>query len=182
MTNYISVQNNGDTNVFCEDLCGGNKFILNVNLNVKNKNTTASHYGAAYSPIFREGHGYWGHKLLEDISRRTEKAEQGKDYESDYKLWIYTPQTNYLPIQRYPLSPNQVMWKLFDFKCCSDNPAEYIDKDGKHFCVNCFVEDLKPSNFKHPNRCSKFWNVEKQKHEWKQYLGAGHYCSPELID
>ena len=39
-----------------------------------------------------------------------------------------------------------------------------------------------PTNFKYPNRCSKFWNVEKQKDEWKQYLGAGHYCSPEMIE
>jgi len=128
MTQHISVQENGDTNIFCEDLCGGQYFILNVNLDVKNEGAGG----------LLQGHGYWGHKLLEDISRKTEKVKQGKDYESDYKLWIYTPQTNYLPSQRYPLTPNQVMWKLFDFKCCSDNPAEFIDKDGKHFCVNCF--------------------------------------------
>jgi len=38
------------------------------------------------------------------------------------------------------------------------------------------------TNFKYPNRCSKIWNVEKQKDEWKQYLGAGQYCSPEIIE
>jgi len=43
-------------------------------------------------------------------------------------------------------------------------------------------EQMTPTNFKYPNRCSKFWNVEKQKHEWKQYLGSGHYCSPEMIE
>ena len=35
-------------------------------------------------------------------------------------------------------------------------------------------------NFKYPDRCSKHWNVEKQKHEYKQYLGAGQFCSPEI--
>tara|TARA_R110000751_G_scaffold38680_1_gene92659 strand:- start:187 stop:1158 length:972 start_codon:yes stop_codon:yes gene_type:complete len=41
---------------------------------------------------------------------------------------------------------------------------------------------IEPTNFKYPNRCSKIWNVEKQKDEWKQYLGAGQYCSPEIIE
>ena len=43
-------------------------------------------------------------------------------------------------------------------------------------------EEDAPTNFKYPNRCHKQWNMEKQKHEWKQYLGAGHYCSPEIIE
>ena len=40
---------------------------------------------------------------------------------------------------------------------------------------------INPTNFKYPNRCSKIWNVEKQKDEWKQYLGAGQFCSPEIV-
>ena len=41
-------------------------------------------------------------------------------------------------------------------------------------------DDDKKSKFLYPERCSKFWNVELQKHEWKQYLGAGHYGEPKL--
>jgi len=60
------------------------------------------------------------------------------------------------------------------------------------FCKDCQKEmnedsddetiTIEPTNFKYPNRCSKIWNVEKQKDEWKQYLGAGQYCSPEIIE
>jgi len=38
-----------------------------------------------------------------------------------------------------------------------------------------------PDNFKYPNRCQVIWNVELQKKEWRQYLGSGHTCVPELI-
>ena len=31
-----------------------------------------------------------------------------------------------------------------------------------------------PTNFKYPERCRVIWNVEHQKKEWRQYLGAGH--------
>ena len=39
-----------------------------------------------------------------------------------------------------------------------------------------------PTNFKYPERCSVIWNVEHQKKEWRQYLGACNTCVPELVD
>ena len=42
------------------------------------------------------------------------------------------------------------------------------------------VEEDEKSKFLYPERCQKFWNVQLQKDEWKQYLGAGHFCEPEL--
>ena len=38
-----------------------------------------------------------------------------------------------------------------------------------------------PKNFKYPERCSVYWNVKEQKHEWRQYIGGGHTCVPEKI-
>tara|TARA_Y100000401_G_C8323583_1_gene226849 strand:+ start:1653 stop:1856 length:204 start_codon:yes stop_codon:yes gene_type:complete len=58
--------------------------------------------------------------------------------------------------------------------------------------VSIFVEDKyqnhlgfndeipTPKNFKYPNRCTIIWNVEHQKKEWRQYLGAGRTCVPEI--
>lgn len=42
------------------------------------------------------------------------------------------------------------------------------------------IEEDEKSKFLYPERCQKFWNVQLQKDEWKQYLGAGHFCEPEL--
>lgn len=40
-------------------------------------------------------------------------------------------------------------------------------------------EEKELTNFKHPERCSKVWNVKTQQDEWRQYLGSGHTCVPE---
>ena len=60
--------------------------------------------------------------------------------------------------------------------------------------VSIFVEDKyqhhlgfndeipTPKYFKYPNRCIIIWNVKHQKKEWRQYLGAGHTCVPEILD
>lgn len=37
-----------------------------------------------------------------------------------------------------------------------------------------------PQNFKHPERCRVIWNVPAQKKEWRQYIGSGFTCVPEL--
>ena len=114
MTQHIKVSKNGYTGILCLDKRTNYITMLNINSQMD-----------------------WGVKLLADIRRETERAELGLPYRSDYKLSIQTKATDYLPSMTYPLSPNQVMWKLFDFKCCGDDPAEYIDKDGNNFCVNC---------------------------------------------
>ena len=41
--------------------------------------------------------------------------------------------------------------------------------------------DDEKSKFLYPERCQKYWNVELQKHEWRQYLGAGQFCEPKRI-
>ena len=38
----------------------------------------------------------------------------------------------------------------------------------------------KPNNFKHPNRCHIVWNSKFSCKEWRQYMGAGKTCVPEL--
>jgi len=54
-----------------------------------------------------------------------------------------------------------------------------FDEIGKIICKDCFEEEEEKSKFLYPERCRKFWNVELQKHEWRQYLGAGQFCEPE---
>ena len=45
-----------------------------------------------------------------------------------------------------------------------------------------FDDDIpKPANFKFPNRVRIIWAADVQKKEWRQYLGAGHTCVPELV-
>ena len=61
-------------------------------------------------------------------------------------------------------------------------PESDTDYDTDDLPSDSDDEEEAPTNFKYPNRCSKIWNVEKQKDEWKQYLGAGQYCSPEIIE
>ena len=118
MTQHIKVSKNGFTGILCLDKRTNYITMLNINSQMD-----------------------WGVKLLADIRRETMHKEHTcmccPPYKSDYKLWIEIKATDYLPSMNYPLSPNQVMWKLFDFKCCGDVPAEYIDKDGNNFCINC---------------------------------------------
>lgn len=38
----------------------------------------------------------------------------------------------------------------------------------------------KPNNFKHPDRCHIIYNVKAELKEWRQYLGAGQTCMPEI--
>ena len=39
-----------------------------------------------------------------------------------------------------------------------------------------------PAIFKYPERCSPLWNCYASKKEWRQYMGAGKTCKPELHD
>ena len=63
------------------------------------------------------------------------------------------------------------------FDCDSEDEK---DCDGKKNIWAANREETIPSNFKHPERCRIVWNVKEQKHEWRQYMGAGYTCIPEI--
>ena len=41
------------------------------------------------------------------------------------------------------------------------------------------LEQIETIKFKYPNRCDKIWY--KGEKRWRQYLGAGQSCEPELL-
>ena len=74
----------------------------------------------------------------------------------------------------------------YDRKQATDRPApaSAIEADRRAALeVRLQRESLddEKSKFLYPERCQKYWNVELQKHEWRQYLGAGQFCEPKRI-
>mgnify|MGYP003121341203 CR=1 FL=1 len=70
----------------------------------------------------------------------------------------------------------------FKIRCDDEKPPPYekVKRKKKRNVKLVVVEEDEESKFLYPERCQKFWNVDLQKHEWKQYLGAGRFCKPEL--
>ena len=82
----------------------------------------------------------------------------------------------------------------FDSDCCecvlclclysatakvSDEDRIFVSDDWQHHLG--FDGDIpKPENFKYPDRVRVIWAVDAQKKEWRQYMGAGQTCVPEL--
>ena len=78
--------------------------------------------------------------------------------------------------------------------CCSVSAnAKIHDKEGvppnnyRIFVADDWQQHLgfndeipKPENFKYPDRVRVIWAVDAQKKEWRQYMGAGQTCVPEL--
>ncbi len=55
---------------------------------------------------------------------------------------------------------------------------KYFDKYAYEGIRRDCLEELQKRKFKYPNRCFQIYPNK----EWRQYLGAGHYCTPELKD
>ena len=66
---------------------------------------------------------------------------------------------------------NTNYWVVNSAGCYFD---EYAFETIRRDCL----EEIETSKFKYPNRCDKiFYNGKMQ---WRQYLGAGQTCEPEL--
>ena len=70
--------------------------------------------------------------------------------------------------------------KIIRRKKTQPPPYEKPKRKKKRNVKLVIIEEDEKSKFLYPERCQKFWNVQLQKDEWKQYLGAGHFCEPEL--
>lgn len=54
----------------------------------------------------------------------------------------------------------------------------YFDEYSYEPIRNTCLEEIETINFKYPNRCRKIFY--KGKYEWREYMGGGKTCSPEL--
>jgi hypothetical protein len=55
----------------------------------------------------------------------------------------------------------------------------YFDKYAFETIRRDCLDEIETIKFKHPRMCRKMWHQGEKK--WRQYLGAGQHCDPELL-
>ena len=57
----------------------------------------------------------------------------------------------------------------------------YFDKYAYETERRDLLDAIVRTKFKYPSRCWKVWVSEEKQRVWKQYMGTGQFCSPELL-